>query len=181
MIVTILIKMGQMFYEYGNFSLPGNTLETRLILPVVQSLIPVAVCLFTTWYLVSGGHRGLSFTRTLLVIAGAVGFFTILYDLTFLREYLRARPEYAPGLEHLLFAVVANALISICAFVSVALFFKSRIILQQPPAGLRGRHESVTNGAGPPRRMFHRAQRSLGANHQRRADAQNSRHVGRAT
>jgi hypothetical protein len=148
--------MGQMFYEYGNFSLPGNSLETRLILPVVQSLIPVAVCLFTTWYLVSGGHRGLSFTRTLLVIAGAVGFFTILYDLTFLREYLRARPEYAPGLEHLLFAVIANALISICAFVSVALFFKSRIILQRPPPAFRRRHESVTNGAGAPRRIFHR-------------------------
>jgi hypothetical protein len=181
MVVTILIKMGQMFYEYGNFSFPGNTLETRLILPVVQSLIPVAVCLFTTWYLVSGGHRGLSFTRTLLVIAGAVGFFTILYDLTFLREYLRARPEYAPGLEHLLFAVIANALISICAFVSVALFFKSRIILQRPPPASRRRHESVTNGAAAPRRIFHRPSAPSRANRQRKAATQNGWHADRAT
>ena len=160
--------------------MPGNTLETRLILPVVQSLIPVAVCLFTTWYLVSGRHRGFSFTRILLVIAGAVGFFTILYDLTFLREYLRSRPEYAPGLEHLLFAVIANALISICAFVSVALFFKSRIILQQPPAAFRHRQAAVGNGGEPPRRLFHRVGRPSRANNQRKADTQNSWHVGRA-
>jgi hypothetical protein len=180
MVVTILIKMGQMFYEYGNISLPGNTLETRLILPVVQSLIPVAVCLFTTWYLVSGRHRGFSFMWTLLVIAGAVGFFTILYDLTFLREYLRSRPEYAPGLEHLLFAVVANALISICAFVSVALFFKSHIILRQPPAAFRRRQASMGNGGEPPRRFFHRARRSSQASNQRKPNTQNSWHVGRA-
>src|SRR5262249_29566313 len=34
-------------------------------------------------------QRGFSFTRTLLAIAGAVGFLAVLYDMTFLYEYQR--------------------------------------------------------------------------------------------
>jgi hypothetical protein len=54
-----------------------------------------------------------------------------LYDLTFLSEYLRLRPEDGPGWEHLLFSVVANAVISVSAYVSLVLFFRSRSILQK--------------------------------------------------
>jgi hypothetical protein len=172
-VVSILIKLAQMFYEYGTFHLPKEALSSaRLMLPVIQSFIPVAVCLFTTWYLVScvsgAPRRGLSFTSTLLAIAGAVGFLAILYDLTFLHEYLRVRPQDGPGWEHLLFSVVANVLISICAFVSVVLFFKSRTILQKPRVAFRRAREPVTDDAASPRRNFDRPQRSLRTNHHRK-------------
>jgi hypothetical protein len=108
---------------------------------VIQSFIPVAVCLFTTWHLASGGEgaprHSLFLVRTLLAIAGTVGFLAVLYDLTFLSEYLRVRPQDGPGWEHLLFSVVANAVISVCAFLSIVLFFKSRNILQKPTVALQ--------------------------------------------
>ena len=108
---------------------------------MIQSFIPVAVCLFTTWYLASGGEgaprHNHFLVRTLLAIAGTVGFLAVLYDLTFLSEYLRVRPQDGPGWEHLLFSVVANAVISVCAFLSIVLFFKSRNILQKPAVAVQ--------------------------------------------
>ena len=165
-VVSILIKIAQMFYEYGTFNLPKDALSSaRLMLPVIQSFIPVAVCLFTTWYLASSASgpplKGLSLTRTLLVIAGVVSFLAILYDLTFLHEYLRVRPQDAPGWEHLLFSVVANALISICAFVSVVLFFKGRSIFQKRPVTLPTQRECVSDIGTPSRRSFNLHQRSV--------------------
>jgi hypothetical protein len=51
-VVSLLIKVSQLFYEYGTMLLPREALSSsRLLLPVIQSFIPVAVCLFTTWYL----------------------------------------------------------------------------------------------------------------------------------
>jgi hypothetical protein len=140
--VSLLIKFSQLFYEYGTLFLPREALSpTRLLLPVIQSFIPVAVCLFTTWHLASGGEgaprHSLFLVRTLLAIAGTVGFLAVLYDLTFLSEYLRVRPQDGPGWEHLLFSVVANAVISVCAFLSIVLFFKSRNILQKPVVALQ--------------------------------------------
>jgi hypothetical protein len=140
--VSLLIKFSQLFYEYGTLFLPREALSpTRLLLPVIQSFIPVAVCLFTTWHLASGGEgaprHSLFLVRTLLAIAGTVGFLAVLYDLTFLSEYLRVRPQDGPGWEHLLFSVVANAVISVCAFLSIVLFFKSRNILQKPTVALQ--------------------------------------------
>jgi hypothetical protein len=135
--VSLLIKFAQLFYEYGSFHLPNDALSSmRLVLPVIQSFIPVAVCLFTTWYIASRSdstpRRHPSFVGTLLAIAGTVGFLAVLYDLTFLSEYLRVRPQDGPGWEHLLFSVVANVVISVSAFVSLVLFFRGRSILQDP-------------------------------------------------
>jgi hypothetical protein len=135
--VSLLIKVAQLFYEYGSFHLPNEALSSmRLVLPVIQSFIPVAVCLFTTWYIASRSdstpRRHPSFVGTLLAIAGTVGFLAVLYDLTFLSEYLRVRPQDGPGWEHLLFSVVANVVISVSAFVSLVLFFRGRSILQDP-------------------------------------------------
>jgi hypothetical protein len=135
--VSLLIKFAQLFYEYGSFHLPNEALSSmRLVLPVVQSFIPVAVCLFTTWYIASRTdsipRRHPSFVGTLLAIAGTVGFLAVLYDLTFLSEYLRVRPQDGPGWEHLLFSVIANVVISVSAFVSLVLFFRGRSILQDP-------------------------------------------------
>jgi hypothetical protein len=135
--VSLLIKFAQLFYEYGSFHLPNEALSSmRLVLPVIQSFIPVAVCLFTTWYIASRSdstpRRHPSFVGTLLAIAGTVGFLAVLYDLTFLSEYLRLRPQDGPGWEHLLFSVVANVVISVSAFVSLVLFFRGRSILQDP-------------------------------------------------
>lgn len=135
--VSLLIKFAQLFYEYGSFHLPNEALSsTRLVLPMIQSFIPVAVCLFTTWYIASRSdstpRRHPSFVGTLLAIAGTVGFLAVLYDLTFLSEYLRVRPQDGPGWEHLLFSVVANVVISVSAFVSLVLFFRGRSILQDP-------------------------------------------------
>jgi hypothetical protein len=134
--VSLLIKFAQLFYEYGSFHLPNEALSSmRLVLPVIQSFIPVAVCLFTTWYIASRSdstpRRHPSFVGTLLAIAGTVGFLAVLYDLTFLSEYLRVRPQDGPGWEHLLFSVVANVVISVSAFVSLVLFFRGRSILQE--------------------------------------------------
>ena len=135
------------------------------MLPVIQSFIPIAVCLFTTWYLASRGdnapRHALSFVGTLLAIAGTVGFLAVLYDLTFLHEYLRVRPQDGPGWEHLLFSVVANALISICAFVSVVLFFKGHNILQKPAVASPQRRGSAINSTAVPERNFDRPQHAL--------------------
>jgi hypothetical protein len=176
--VTILVKIAQLFSEYGStFHISKDALSAaRLMLPLIQSFIPVAVCLFTTWYLAScavdAPRRGLSFTSTLSAIAAVVGFLAILYDMTFLYEYLRVRPQDGPGWEHLLFSVVANILISICAFVSIVLFFKSRIVLQTPAAVLQRTQECTANGAASPTRGFNRLQRSLRTNDQPTAEPQ---------
>ena len=176
--VTILVKIAQLFYAYGSTSdVSKDALSAaRLMLPMIQSFIPVAVCLFTTWYLSSCAaavpRRGLSFTSTLFAIAGVVSFLAILYDMTFLYEYLRVRPKDGPGWEHVLFSVVANVLISICAFVSIVLFFKSRTILQKPAAVLQRTQECTANGAASPRWGFNRLQRSLRTNDQTRAEPQ---------
>ena len=62
----------------------------------------------------------------MLLIAVAAGFLALLCDLAFLDQYLTAHPKSRPGSEHHLFSVVANALVSICAFASVVVFFKTR-------------------------------------------------------
>jgi hypothetical protein len=126
-----------MFWEYGTFKLPAEARSTlRLTLPVLQSFITLAVCLFTTWYLVSstrnGPNRGPSFLVAILLIAAATGFLAWLYDLAFLDQYLTAHPENRPGSEHHVFSVVANILVSVCAFLSVAVFFRSRKARQLP-------------------------------------------------
>jgi hypothetical protein len=151
-VVSLLIKFAQLFYEYGTFHLPKEALSSaRLLLPVVQSFIPVAVCLFTTWYLSSraddGPRHPIFFVGTLLAMAGTVVFLAVLYDLTFLSEYLRVRPQDGPGWEHLLFSVVANAVVSACAFVSLVLFFRSRNILQKPASAPQRQRGSAIGSA----------------------------------
>src|SRR5215831_2299667 len=175
---TIVFKSAGLLYEYGStFNVSKEALSAaRLMLPMIQSFIPVAVCLFTTWYLASCNaetpQRGFSFTRTLLAIAGAVGFLAVLYDMTFLYEYGRVHPQQGLAWEHLLFSVVANVLISICAFVSVVLFFKSRIVLQEPVGVLQRTQGCIANGAASPRQNINRAQRSLRTNARSKAEPQ---------
>jgi hypothetical protein len=70
----------------------------------------------------------------MLLIAVPTGFLALLYDLAFLDQYLTAHPESRPGSEHHLFSVVANALVSICAFASVVVFFKTRHRARSPAA-----------------------------------------------
>jgi hypothetical protein len=175
---TVVFKSAGLLYEYGStFNVSKEALSAaKLMLPMIQSFIPVAVCLFTTWYLASCNaetpQRGFSFTRTLLAIAAAVGFLAVLYDMTFLYEYRRVHPQHGLAWEHLLFSVVANVLISICAFVSVVLFFKSRIVLQEPVGVLQRTHGPIANGAASPRQNINRAQRSLRTNARSKAEPQ---------
>ena len=134
-LATVAIKVGMMFSEYGTFKLPADARSPlRLTLPVLQSFITLAVCLFTTWYIVSSARqdpgRGPSFWFTLALIVGATGVLAFLYDFAFLDQYLTAHPESQPGSEHHVFSVVANTLVSACAFSSVAMFFKARKIKQ---------------------------------------------------
>jgi hypothetical protein len=164
--VSLAIKFGQMFYEYGTFHLPKEALSSsRLLLPMVQSFIPVAVGLFTTWYLASRGDdspwRGLSLIGTLVTIGATVAFLAVLYDLTFLSEYLRARPQDGPGYEHLLFSVLANVVIAMCAFVSVVLFFRSRSLLQKPPVAQQRPRASVGDAGRSLESDFNRPQPAL--------------------
>jgi hypothetical protein len=124
-----------MFYEYGTIYLPAEARTlSRLTLPVIQSFVAVPVSLLATWYLVSERRvprRGLSFGATVLAIAGTTAFVALLYDLTFLDQYLPVHPDARPGVEHALFAVVANALVAVSAFASVAVFFRTRGRLAQ--------------------------------------------------
>lgn len=130
-VATVAIKVGLMFWEYGTFNLPADARSPlRLMLPALQSFITVAVCLLTTWYLASSGRkdqgRGPSFLLAILLIAGATGALALLYDFAFLDQYLNAHPESRPGSEHHAFSVIANILVSVCAFLSVAVFFKGQ-------------------------------------------------------
>jgi len=154
-LATAAIKVGLMFSEYGTFNLPPDARSPlRLTLPALQSFITPAVCLFTTWYLVSStrkepGH-GPSFLLAILLIAGATGFLAFLYDLAFLDQYLSAHPESRPGGEHHVFTVIANILVSVCAFLSVAVFFKARKI-KQPPLTVDVRIETpICSRLAPP-------------------------------
>jgi hypothetical protein len=130
-LTTVAIKVGLMFWEYGTFNLPADARSPlRLMLPALQSFITVAVCLLTTWYLASCARndlgRGPSFLLAILLIAGATGALALLYDFAFLDQYLNAHPESRPGSEHHMFSVIANILVSVCAFLSVAVFFEGR-------------------------------------------------------
>jgi hypothetical protein len=136
-VATVAIKVGLMFSEYGTFNLPAEARSPlRLTLPALQSFITLAVILFTTWYLVSSSRkdasRGPSFLLAILLIAGATGFLALLYDFAFLDQYLNTHPANRPGAEHHVFSVVANTLVSLCAFLSVAVFFRARKIKQPP-------------------------------------------------
>jgi hypothetical protein len=126
----VLIQIGQWFYEYGISEKLVQRTAAQLFLPVIQAFISVAVCLFTTWYLVSASthppRRGLSFTATMLAIVATTALFAFFYEITFVQDYVHAHPQAAPGWDHVLFGVIANVLVSVCAFASFALFFKSR-------------------------------------------------------
>jgi hypothetical protein len=130
MVLSVLIKIGQLFYEYGTFNLPPEARSVSvLILPLAQSFIPIAVCLFSTWYLASCTtceRRGLSFKGTLLTIAVATTVIAWIYGLVFVAEYLQARPAIGHARDYVLFIVLVNVLVSLCAFASTALFFKYR-------------------------------------------------------
>jgi hypothetical protein len=134
-VATVAIKVGMMFWEYGTFNLPADARSPlRLMLPALQSFITVTVCLLTTWYLASSTRkeqsRGPSLLLVAVLIAGATGAIALLYDFAFLDQYLNAHPESRPGSEHHIFSVTANILVSVCAFLSVAVFFKGRRIKQ---------------------------------------------------
>jgi len=143
MMLATMIKTGQLFAEYStesNISSEARSLS-RLILPVIQSFIPVAVCFFTTWYLTSSRRNatrpGLSFAGTLLAIATVTGAIAFFYDQIFLEEFLRGQPDLgtpSDHREHVLFSVVANVLVSLCAFGSIAVFFKARQSLRRRSA-----------------------------------------------
>jgi hypothetical protein len=130
-LISVGIHVGQMFHQYGTSYLPPEAQSlSRLTLPVIQSFVVVPVCLLTTWYLPSSARdlarRRLSFASTALIIAGATAFIALFYDLTFMAHYLEVHPEYGPGGDHVLFSVIANALVSACAFASVAAFSTTR-------------------------------------------------------
>jgi hypothetical protein len=145
-LATVAIKVGLMFWEYGTLNLPADARSPlRLTLPVLQSFITLSVCLVTTWYLVSSARKGAScgpsFLVAILLIAGATGVLAWLYDLAFLDQYLNTHPGNRPGSEHHLFSVVANILVSVCAFLSVAVFFRTRKT-EQPVSKVGGRTEA---------------------------------------
>jgi hypothetical protein len=130
-LVAVLIKIGMMFWEYGTFNLPAEARSPlRLILPALQSLTTLAVCVFTTWHLASVARKrpGPSFAATLMLIAASTSLLGLLYAAAFLEQYLKGHPGNGSGAEYYLFSVIANALVAIAAFVSVVVFVKARKI-----------------------------------------------------
>ena len=135
--VILLFRVGQLFYEFA-ISDAGAAARTasRLSLPAIHAFVPITVCLFTTWYLVACNtkqRRAPSFVITLLAIAGTTALVGFLYELTFVQEYSRGinldgsqRCAATGCWEHVLFGMLANVLVSVCAFASIALFFTVR-------------------------------------------------------
>jgi hypothetical protein len=135
-LISVGMHIGQMFHQYGASYVPPEAQSlSRLMLPVVQSFIAVPVCLLTTWHLSSARdvtRRRLSVAGTALIIAGATAFIALLYDQTFIAQYLEVHPAYGPGGDHVLFSAITNALVSVCAFASVAVFFETRDRFAKP-------------------------------------------------
>jgi hypothetical protein len=176
--ITVLIYIGQLFYEYGTAPVPlAARSPSKLILVAFQGLIPVAVSLFTTWYLVTTGarptRRGLSFAATMAAIAGTTGFIAFTHDFNFVQGYVAVHPDAAPGWEHVLFAVAANVLVSVCAFASTVLFFAT---CDKLPAAIEPRQQRVEERAQeisenpppqprrPSRNVYRRAQERVNTN-----------------
>jgi hypothetical protein len=131
-VISVGTHIAQMFHQYGTSYVPPEAQSlSRLTLPVIQSVIAVPVCLLTTWHL-SSARRRLSFAGTAVIIAGATAFIALLYDQTFIAQYLEVHPEYGPGGDHVLFSAITNALVSVCAFASVAVFFETRDRFAKP-------------------------------------------------
>ena len=137
--VIVLFRLGQLFFE---FSFPNPEGADRqwvallLGLPAIHAFVSITVCLFTTWYLVACNtrqRRAPSFVVTMLAIAGTTALIGLLYELTFIEDYSRIiKPDgdqycTATGCwEHVLFGILANVLVAVCAFASIALFFTVR-------------------------------------------------------
>jgi hypothetical protein len=151
MMSALIIKVSQMLHEYGTgLEKSENTAGVKhsaslLVLPIIQSFIALAACLLTTWYLVSWA-RGTASRRSLITAALlgiiGIGFVAVLYDLAFLDVYLSINPKFGPGWEHVVFSVVANVLVTLCAFASVTIFFKTQRDEQR-------RMTSVAGGPNP--------------------------------
>jgi hypothetical protein len=61
----------------------------------------------------------------------------------------------------LLFSVLANVMIAMCAFVSVVLFFRSRSLLQKPPVATQRPRASVVDPGRSLESDFNRPQPAL--------------------
>jgi len=129
MLTAIVIKVAQMFPEYANLlKSTGGHSGSLLMLPVIQSFVAVTACIVTTWCLASWVHgmpRWRSLILMILLLIVGTSFVAVLYDLAFLDVYLSLNPKYKPGWEHVLFSVIANVLVTLCAFASVTVFFKA--------------------------------------------------------
>jgi hypothetical protein len=90
-----------------------------------------------------------------LAIAGTTALIGLLYELTFIEDYSRIiKPDgsqycTATGCwEHVLFGILANVLVSVCAFASIALFFTVRERLPEA-AGDEPQRASAPPAAAP--------------------------------
>ena len=135
--VILTWRMGQLFLEFAiSDATAASRTASRLTLPAIHAFVPVTVCLFTTWYLVAYNtqqRQAPSFIMTLLAIAGTTALVGFFYELTFIQEYVRGtnldntpRCGTTGCWEHVLFGMLANVLVSVCAFASIALFFTVR-------------------------------------------------------
>jgi hypothetical protein len=137
--VILLFRLGQLFFEFSFPNPDGaerQSVSLLLGLPTIHAFVSITVCLFTTWYLVACNtrqRRAPSFVVTMLAIAGTTALIGLLYELTFIEDYSRIiKPDgsqycTATGCwEHVLFGILANVLVAVCAFASIALFFTVR-------------------------------------------------------
>ncbi len=135
--VILTWRMGQLFFEFAvSDASAASRTASRLTLPAIHAFVPITVGLFTTWYLVACNtkqRRAPSFVVTLLAIAGTTALVGFFYELTFVQEYSRGinldgsqRCAATGCWEHVLFGMLANVLVSVCAFASIALFFTVR-------------------------------------------------------
>ena len=133
-----MFRMGQLFFEFAisDGSAAAQSVSRLLGLPAIHAFVSITVCLFTTWYLVACNtkqRRAPSFVVTLLAIAGTTALIGFFYELTFVEDYSRvinldgSQRCVATGCwEHVVFGILANVLVSVCAFASIALFFTVR-------------------------------------------------------
>lgn len=131
-ITSLAINVIAEFYQYGiSIIVKDVTSPAKFMIIFAKTFPSLAVSYCALLYLSrEGAGRPLSFGMMSIVVALAVTVLALLVALIFLHwDYLPAFPDIAAvnsGWDYVIFYVVANVLVSECAFATVIGFFHAR-------------------------------------------------------
>jgi len=140
-LVSLIIHFTAEFYQYGTAveiaKNASNISLAKMTIVLVRTVPSLAVSYCALLYLSLGKP---SFIAMLAIATTATSAFSFLVVETFLRfDILPAFPQYGAGWDYALFYVLANALVSMAAFASIVLFFRTQAIAPRTEAALRAR------------------------------------------